>query len=306
MKMASRLLAVLSVAGLSAAAMAQPNSTYIALGDSVGFGITTGASYSQISNGDRGYVSLVADWFGSQNGGTRPGVLNLSVFGDSTGSFGTTTNPARALNTNYAALPVSQSARFAAAVAAETGAGRTISAVTVSLGANDLLQVIQQPGFQLLPAPQQVALVGAALQTAQTNLVQIYAGLRAALPTTPIIAVGYYDAFAALPSQPDPTNPLAPFNPNPAFTAAATVSLNQIIEGVATAFGARYVDVFSAFAGQEAVLTNMVLDQTTAFNVHPTPAGYQVIAGQIIPAPGVAALLGLAGLVAVRRRRSAA
>lgn len=286
------LIAVHVFAGL---ALAQANSTYLALGDSVGFGITTGATYTQLSNGDRGYVGLYADWLGTQYG-TRPTVQNLSIFGDDTVTYGNTSNPARALNTNYFTAPAagqSQANAALGAIAAAASAGRPVQRVTVSLGANDLLGVISQPGFLALPPATQGGLVYNALTNVQNNLVTVYGTLRAALPTAEIIAVGYYDAFAVFPG-----------NPNPALTASAINTLNTIIHDTATFFGARYVDVFSVFTGHEAVLTNMLLDTTTAQpNVHPTDAGYAAIAGAIIPTPATGSLLLIGGLAALRRRR---
>jgi len=282
---------VLAAAGAASGAYAQQ--TYIALGDSVGFGITTGASYTQLSSGDRGYVAPVADWLASRNGGVRPDVMNLSIFGDDTASFFNTSEASRAINTNYDALfpPTSQASRFALAVAQAAADGRPVTTVTISLGANDLLDVVKSPGFLALPPLQQGAMVIQALTDAANNLAMVYASVRTALPMAEIIAVGYYDPFAALIG-----------NPNPAFTSSAVQNLNAIIEGTAQTVGARYVDNFSAFSGQEAVLTNIQTDPEP-FNVHPTPAGYAVMANQIIPSPATAAILAIGAVVVTRRRR---
>ncbi len=292
------LVAGLAVGGFGGQAMAQVPFTYLAIGDSVGFGITTGASYTQSSNGDRGYVSLYGNYLQTQNAGLRPTVVNASVFGDDSGSFFNTSNPARFLNTNYPSPPtaVSQRDRVLSEIATAAALGRPVTKVTVSVGANDLLGVVQQPGFLLLPPAQQTALVFGALNTMTANLSTLYGTLRTALPTAEIVAVGYYDPFAVLPG-----------NPNPAFTAGAIGSLNSIISDVSTFFGARFVDTYGAFSGNEAVLTNMLLDQTTAApNVHPTDAGYTVIANQIIPTPGAGLVVATGVLVMARRRRAVA
>jgi lysophospholipase L1-like esterase len=278
--------------------MAQVPYTYLAIGDSVGFGITNGASYTQLSNGDRGYVSLYGNYLQTQNAGLRPTVVNASVFGDDSGSFFNTSNPARFLNTNYPSPPtaVSQRDRVLAEISTAAALGRPVTKVTVSMGANDLLSVVQQPGFLLLPPDQQGALVFGALNAMTSNLSTLYGTLRTALPTAEIVAVGYYDPFVVLPG-----------NPNPALTANAIMTMNTIISDVSTFFGARYVDTYSAFSGHEAVLTNMLLDQTTSLpNVHPTDAGYAVIANQIIPTPGAGLVVATGVLVMARRRRAAA
>jgi len=284
----------LGVFTLCATLNAQTPYTYLAIGDSVGFGITNGASYTQTSNGDRGYVSLYADYLATQNLGLRPTVVNASIFGEDSMSFSNLSNQARALNTNYPTPPMlaSQSELFLTTITSAAAANAPVQRVTVSLGANDLLSVIQLPGFAGLPEFVQAGLVFQALNNTQTNLAVIYASLRAALPNAEIIAVGYYDPFAILPG-----------NPNPAFTAGAVNSLNQIIQAAAASVGARYVETASAFIGQEATLTNILLDQSTALpNVHPTAAGYQVIANRIIPAPTTALALAL-GLPAHPHRR---
>jgi len=274
---------------------AQTSYTYLALGDSVGFGITNGASYFSFSNGDRGYVSRYADWQATQNAGLRPTVRNISVFGDSSASFLDVSNPARVLNTNYPTPPAPPQSQFAfvsTQIAAAAAAGRPVQRVTVSLGANDLLSLVQQPGFISLPPDQQAAVLFGAVGTLQTNLGNLYGALRTALPTAEIIAVGYYDPFIILPG-----------NPNPALTTNVILTVNSIIEQTSSFFGGRYVDVYSAFSGREQFLTNMLLDTTTPEpNVHPTEAGYEVIAMQIIPAPSAAGLV-LAGVVALSHRR---
>ncbi len=269
------------------------NSTYLAIGDSVGFGITTTASYTQTSNGDRGYVSLYADYLATQNSGIRPAVVNASIYGDSTSSYFDTSNAARALNTNYTST-ISQNTFVMNAITQAAAASRPVTTVTVSLGANDLLSIIQQPGFAGLPAATQFATLQGAFGGIVTNLTAFYSGLRTALPTANIIAVGYYDPFAILPG-----------NPNPALTAGVIQQLNETIRNISQAVGARYVDTYTPFLGNEATLTNMLLDPSIVPNVHPTGAGYSVIANQIIPAPGAGALVLLSTLAITRRRRVA-
>ena len=291
-------LAVGGLNGLNGHAIAQVPFTYLAIGDSVGFGITTGASYTQLSSGDRGYVSLYGNYLQTQNAALRPTVVNTSVFGDDSGSFFNTSNPARFLNTNYPLPPaaVSQRDRVLTEIATAAALGRPVTKITVSMGANDLLSVVQQPGFLLLPTAQQGALLFNALNAMTTNLTTLYGTLRTTLPSAEIVAVGYYDPFAVLPG-----------NPNPALTANAIITMNSIISDVSTFFGARYVDTYSVFTGNEGLLTNMLLDQTTSLpNVHPTDAGYIVMANRIIPAPAAGLVLATGVLLIARRRRAAA
>ena len=129
------------------AAAAEPTDTYIALGDSVAFG--TGFAQSptidldpsnpaSISSGDRGYVTLYADFLATRDGGVRPNVINLAVNGDSTASFlgtGTGFSPTPTQNTNYLGLSPTptQSDLFVSKVASAQAAGHTISTVSIQL-----------------------------------------------------------------------------------------------------------------------------------------------------------------------------
>ncbi|MBC7833990.1 MAG: hypothetical protein H7Y88_02690 [Phycisphaerales bacterium] len=288
----SGVLAV--IVALSPAARAQ-DETYIALGDSLAFGITDTPSYIAPSNGDRGYVAPYADWLASGSGGIRPHVVNLAIFGETTGSFFDTTNSFRQYNTNYPAGGPSQSVRFAQAVADEAAAGRTISRVTIHVGANDLIQLVT-PEFLLLPPSQQIAQVVGILSQAESNFVNVLGQVRTALPSAELVTVGFFNPFAAVPG-----------HPLEMIATPAILGLNDVVAGVSAVYGARYVDVYGAFLGREAELTYMLSEDPIGMNAHANAAGYAVMAAQIIPAPGVIVLLlGAAGLSAAKRRRSAA
>ncbi len=291
MKTLHRLCAAgAAFSALTASARAQ---TYVALGDSVGFGITNTASYTEISNGDRGYVGLYADGLAQQAGGVRPNVINLSVFGDRTASFFTTEVTERSLNTNYAG-EVSQRDRFLQVVASEALAGRSVDRVTIMLGANDLIHLALDPAFQALPPDEQIAVAGQALADAAQNLGTIFGLVRGALPQAEIIAMGYYDPFPAVPES--PATPLAAF---------AIPILNQIIAGAGETFGVQFADVFPTFVGREAELTYMTTEEPIGYGVHPTPEGHAVIAGVLIPAPSSLGAVVTSALMVSRRRRAA-
>ena len=60
--------------------------TYLALGDSLAFGVGANDTATDISNGDRGYTGPYATILGSFEGG-RPNLIDLGVSGETTTSF---------------------------------------------------------------------------------------------------------------------------------------------------------------------------------------------------------------------------
>lgn len=291
----SAVVAVLTVALAAAGALAQPR-TYIALGDSVAWGAsTTAENFQNLPNlADRGYVARVANFLGQQNGGVRPRLVNLAVPFESTTTYltGSAVNPQA--NANYTDA-TAQSVRFGQVAQAELAAGRTVELVTLGLGANDLLSLADDPAFLMGTPEAQGALVLARLTTLQTNLAAIATQVRTTLPTTRLVIHGFYNPYAATPA-----HPVAP------FAGGILDALNLVISGVADATGAEFADVAPLFAGREAELTLMLTDPPIGTNIHPTPAGYALIAQAIIPAPGAGAALVLLGAWSTRRRRAAA
>lgn len=276
---------------LASSAAAASNSTYISLGDSIGYGVTTFADAAIPSFGDKGYVKPYADFLKTQNGGVRPNVFNLAIPGESSGSFFDNTQIYRALNLNYFGSTQSQSQKFAATVASELGAGHTISTVSVSIGPDDLFALTDQPGFFDLPLIQQQALIQSTLAQLQTNYALLLTQVRTLTPAADLIIVGDYNPYAIVPT-------------SPYFGLAPTVigAINQIASGLAGAFSGRYIDTYSAFVGHEAEYTHILDDSKPGDNEHPNDLGYQVIANLMVPAPGTSIVM-VAGLVGISRRR---
>jgi lysophospholipase L1-like esterase len=285
--------------------------TYLALGDSFAFGITTYAD--ALATGptlaDQGYVRPFANFLATQNNGVRPNVLNLSIPGETTASFFTGGSVFTSLNLNYAPTFTStQAQQVSARIAAERAAGNTINNVSLQLGGNDLLDVALNPAFAALPPASQVAQINALLPTVQANYVSALGLIRAQAPEARIFLVGYFDPFPGLGAA----------NPYPLTSPLLVQSLNGVIAGVAAASGATFVDVYPDFVGREAQLTNITgplnpLNPQSPPNYHPNAAGYQVIANRLvvaatIPEPGSLLLLAGAGLPAlhlgVRRWRT--
>jgi hypothetical protein len=65
----ARIASVILGLFLTTPACADSMNVYLALGDSIAFGVT---DFTPVSFGDQGYVSLYADFLASQNNGTRP------------------------------------------------------------------------------------------------------------------------------------------------------------------------------------------------------------------------------------------
>jgi lysophospholipase L1-like esterase len=291
------LAALVLAAGLPRSASGG-SMTYIALGDSVAFGetdFTHNPSY-----GDRGYVSLVANSLAATNGGVRPNVVNLGVDGETSSSFFGGGQALAPQNLNYPSAATSQNTLLVSQIASQQAAGNTIGAVTVSLGANDLFAAVGAPGFFAMNPAQQQSAILASMSTVQNNYTALLTELHALAPSAAVTLVGYYNPYPAVPG-----SPLAP------LAGPAIQLLNAVIAGEAAAFGAKYVDTYTAFQGKESLLTH-ITDAPAGTNVHPNDAGYAVIGNlvQPVPEPATVALfgvfgLGLIGRAAYRRRRAA-
>jgi lysophospholipase L1-like esterase len=124
--------------------------------------------------------------------------------------------------------------------------------ITISVGGNDLLKILGGAD------PVQV------LTEFQGNLTQILCGLRQSLPQTRVYIHNLYDI-------PEITEGIP-------GGLQAILQFNAIVAGVAQACGAAGVaDVYSAFLGRQGLL---IIDRKRhePFEVHPTNAGYRVIA----------------------------
>jgi lysophospholipase L1-like esterase len=264
--------------------------TYLAVGDSLAFGETDFTHNP--SSGDRGYVGLYANSLAAANGGVRPNVINLGVDGETSTTFfqggphgnGTLSGqPAPQLNTNYANPAPTQNGLMLSTIASEQAAGHNISTVSVQLGANDLLAVVNQPNFFSLSPPAQQAAIAHALAAIQTNDTALLAEIKALLPHATILMMGYYNPFNAAPNT--PIGHVA----DPAIQA-----LNTLISAEANAFGAGFVNVYGAFKGKELADTYIA-----SGNVHPNAQGYALIEGQMqqVPEPSTFALVSAGGLV---------
>src|SRR5262249_50092779 len=123
--------------------------TYIALGDSVAFGVT---DIDPVSYGDQGYVKPYADWLATRHDGVRPRVINLAIPGETSDSFFTGVLPpwwGRDIlnNLNYTSPTQIQFDKFLEAATAEKAAGREVEVVSFAIGANDVQALLVSPAF---------------------------------------------------------------------------------------------------------------------------------------------------------------
>jgi lysophospholipase L1-like esterase len=120
--------------------------------------------------------------------------------------------------------------------------------ITLTVGGNDLLRILKED-----------ADAGQVLRDFQTNFTLILQNLRTALPNARIVVSNLY----SIPQIPDADRVIPIFN--------------QIVASVAGAFNVPVADVYSAFLGREGLLL-IERPGAAAYEVHPTNAGYRVMA----------------------------
>ncbi len=257
--------------------------TYLALGDSLAFGYQPVAG-NYPSNGDRDYVGAIAD-AQAKTFGARPNVINLSIPGETSGSFFDLSNPYRLANTNYFTHPATTQFDLAKqAILGSALVGAPVKTVSFSLGGNDLFQMIDN-GFLFETPLQQAVTLQTTLNAVASNYAASLFAIRSVLPTARLILPGFY-------------NPYPSDTPLGAPGDVLVSDLNAVIAGEAAAFGGRYVDFFTPISGHQHELT-----YADYGDVHPNNAGYAALSRAAVPAavPAPAALV-VFGLGLIRRR----
>jgi lysophospholipase L1-like esterase len=149
-----------------------------------------------------------------------------------------------------------------------------VNPITIFLGANDIERKLSACG-----GLQNLSCIASALpgivQTIVKNLAQIVASLRAADPNAQILLMGLYNPYAAANQSTD----------------VLAVGVDRAIAGVDQQTGATFVDSFAAINGSQPKsekqrLCTLTLYCTALNDIHPSDAGYAVLAGALWNASG--------------------
>lgn len=263
-------LTLLALAPAAGAARAQR--TYLALGDSLAFGYQQAKFDELLPNEnpaafDTGYVDDFGRFLLKTHRDTA--VVDDGCPGETTDSF--IEGPCKyqlsfPLHHPYAGGP--SASQLSDALAYLRANPATVSPITLDIGANDALGVIE--GTCKLEASCVQAHAPALFAHVATNLGTILAALRGAAPEAKIVVLGLYNPFGATIAGGD----------------ELTAALNEAMRGVAAADGARFADPLPIFNPPGALqqpticlLTNMCTPLT---DIHPTNLGYEVLAGLIL------------------------
>jgi lysophospholipase L1-like esterase len=260
---AALLLSGLFISDRPVAAATQPT-YYLSLGDSVGLGV--GTSGPGVSYADRLTAFLQGPYTGAFSFG-----LQLARSGETTGSM-------------------ISGGQLSAALAQINNPDNDAAVVTLTIGGDDLLQLLQ-PGQPCSDpsSPACPAAIEDALTTFAANYAQILGTLNAALASdggeTRLLTLTYYNPFSGTGSEyeaamdaillgSDRQIDCAPTEENPFFPA---LGLNDLITCIGQAHGARVVDVHPLFVGKGPQLTHI-----NALDIHPNDRGYDVITGALL------------------------
>lgn len=241
---------------------AEPATLYVALGDSVAWG--DGASDPDTT----GYVPLLADYFaGTPHGGAKESA-NLAVRGETTASF--------------------LAGQLAAAMARIGDPATDTRVITLSIGGNDLLDLLNDPSDPCVHDPSSATcqqLVATALGGVAERLPVILGSLAAALSGDPdggrIYVLTLYNPFGGTGSPYESAVDLALLGSDGRIDCAAlqtdptAAGLNDVIACISQMVGATVVDGYTVIGDRALELTHI---GDPGFNIHPNDAGYALIA----------------------------
>ncbi len=252
------VLALTAVVAAPALAVAPSLGKYLALGDSVAVG--TGAT----DPAQLGYMGHLGNLSGRSHRGTDY-FENLAVNGETSGSF--------------------LAGQLGPAIAAINDTSTDIELVTLTIGGNDLLDLLNSPACQPDPtAPGCQTAVAAALGGFSANFPTILGGLVAALAADlgeeTVLVMTYYNPFSGTGSVFEGAVGAALLGSDGVLSPVGTdpaPGLNDLIALFAAALGATVVDVQPIFDGKGPALTHI-----GEGDIHPNNAGYAQIASAFV------------------------
>lgn len=249
--------------GGSAAAANRTPTIYLALGDSLAWG--DGASVPA----HNGYVPRLAGYFHGASHGGADRLVNLAVRGETTSSM------------------MAPGGQLAQALAVISDPTTDVRMVTLSIGGNDLLNLINDPTDPCLvdfTSPTCQGMIATELTGVATRLPQILGSLKAGLAADPgeekIFVTLLYNPFGGTGSPLEVPIDVGLRGTDMTINCAANavdpmkVGLDDVVGCTAMAFGAIVVDLYPAFGDRALQLTHM----SEGFNVHPNNRGYALIA----------------------------
>jgi lysophospholipase L1-like esterase len=283
------LIAILALAGAYAGSVSAngaprfnpPKQYDLVLGDSLAFGYQDAKFKGELGSGTYDAATFTGYWqpFEAQLAAIRPGIqtVNYGCPGETTGSFLTggcpfRTNPITGNLPLHTAYPPTMSQLQAALGFLREHPGK-VSPITISLGANDVNDLLHGCQAQF-PTDFQAILVcinnglPGTLAEVRANLSAALAEIHAAAPYSEIIVLQPYNPYVAL---------------IPALTPGVQ-ALNATLAAVATAARARVADGFSPVT--PATVCVLTLICTPQQDIHPSDAGYQMLAQALWAASG--------------------
>lgn len=263
MRLMATLIALALVVLVAApAAAAEPTTRYLALGDSLAVG--DGASDPATT----GYVPRMADYFAGAAHGNAKGTVNLAVGGETTASF--------------------LAGQIGAAVATILDPATDVAVVTLSIGGNDLLNLLNEPTDPCVQDPNSGTCMGllfGALSGVATNYPNMLGMLSWALDQDPgaeaVYVLTVYNSFGGTGSTFEAPVDLALLGADGRIDCAAAqaspmnAGLDDIIACTTAFFGMIVVDGYGAIADSALELTHI---GDPGFNIHPNDDGYAAIA----------------------------
>lgn len=318
---AKTALALIFISAVGAAALrpALAQTNYIAVGDSLAYGYQNDTLTPTGAAAYPGYTQAVTQYLASQTGAAVT-FTGLGINGETTGTL--IGNPNQSAN-NPSLNSYYTSAETQLTALQKELASHPESLVTIQVGANDFLDLLQQPAFQTAVFTNNTVTVNAMIATTASTAAANYVPLLAAVKADPqahVLILGDYNPFANLLAD-NPTHATDPtYQLAYAIAPPLTAALNNTLAATAQSAGYQFVNLdgaFSSYTGTDPLVRDTELDNGLP-NIHPTDAGYAVIAGQVesaltpAPEPSQGAVFSIGALsialiiLLARRRKSAA